>query len=127
MVADDLGCAEGAPRPVDVVTGLGLRRIRREDRQVVGEHVHAPVVGIRPVQAAAEGCQGVVLGHGRLLGGHDLTDPGSGIPVRGEEDPLAAKRVPAQLPGHGPPVPGSGAGIDRDLLWLAPFGRGAAG
>ena len=53
VVADDLGRPERAARPVDVVGGLRLRCVGREDREVVGEDVDAPVVRIGPVQPRA--------------------------------------------------------------------------
>ena len=100
VVADDLGRADGASGPVQVVAGRRLRRVRREHREVVGEHEHAPVVGVRGGDAPAERRQRVVVRHRRPRRRDHLADPRPGAPMRGEQHPLAAERVPAQLPGQ---------------------------
>ncbi len=109
VIADDLRRAERPPRAVHVVVGSGRRCVGREHREVVGEDVHAPVVRVRAAQPTTARRQGVVVGYGRLSRSHDLADPRSCVPMRGEEDPLATERMPAQLPGHGRRSSPSGA------------------
>ena len=101
VVANDLRGAAGAAGPVQVVAGRRLGRVLREHRQVVGEHEHAAVVGIRRVDTPAERREGVLGRHLHLVVSDHLPDPWSRAAVRGEQHPLGAERVPAQFPGHG--------------------------
>ena len=101
MVANHLAGSRGRPGLIEVIARRRLGRVIRKRRQVVGEDVHALVVGVASRDsfiAGAKVASRVVGGRGRVIGRLGFSNPRTPGAMRGIEHPFVAERVAALFP-----------------------------